>query len=382
MARISWTENGAERAARWHSENRAPAPSSLEIVDDSLTADVALRRLRAGTALLWRGDFPGARQLLAAVGRRIDRRTPPRHRDVGELFRAHRAQRAERARLLGGVVVLLETGHHLDLRRAPDVSEACREAYGPSLEPMLVSLPELLGVLSAHQWQLKGVPIPALGAHIHARYGVFSPVRSEYVDLVADAPLPELHDQAVAFDLGTGTGVLAAVLARRGMRRIVATDLNPRAVACARENVRRLGVAEVVTVQEADLYPSGRADLVVCNPPWLPGEATSALELGVYDDSSSMLSGFLNGLVQHLQPGGEGWLILSDLAEHLQLRSREELREMIDRAGLEVTGSHSTAPRHPRAKDPSDALHAARSQESTVLWRLRPATDQAPPAAV
>jgi hypothetical protein len=36
----------------------------------------------------------------------------------------------------------------------------------------------------------------------------------------------------------------------------------------------------------------------------------------VYDEGSRMLLGFLNGLAAHLAPGGEGWLILSDLAEH------------------------------------------------------------------
>src|SRR5699024_4303384 len=101
-------------------------------------------------------------------------------------------------------------------RRAPDVAAACEQAYGEMTEPMLVSLAELLGVLSARQWQEKGVPIAAIEAHIHPRHSVFSPVRSEYVDLVAQAPMPEVDGGAEVFDLGTGTGVLAAVLARRG----------------------------------------------------------------------------------------------------------------------------------------------------------------------
>src|SRR5699024_12280188 len=105
MSMISWTEHGTERTARWQPENGAPPPARLEIADDTLTADSALRRLRDGTALRWRGDYPGARQLLTAGGRRIDRRRPPRHRDVARLVRAHRAHRGGRARLLGCVVV-------------------------------------------------------------------------------------------------------------------------------------------------------------------------------------------------------------------------------------------------------------------------------------
>lgn len=372
MSTISWTEHGTPHTARWHSENGAPPPERVEAVDDALTANAALRRIRAGAALLWRGDYHNARQLLTAIGRRADRRVLPKNLDIARLFQAHRAERAERARLLGGVVVLLEPGHRLVLRRAPDVSTACQQAYGELTEPMLVSLSELLGVLSAHQWQEKGVPISALEAHIHPRHSVFSPVRSEYVDLVAQAPMPEVDGGAEVFDLGTGTGVLAAVLARRGASRVVATDINPRAVDSARENIRRLGLEDRVDVLEANLFPPGQADLVVCNPPWLPGTATSALELGIYDEDSSMLRGVLDGLSAHLRPGGEGWLILSDLAEHLKLRSRSELKGLIDGAGLEVIGTVSTSPRHPRAQDPDDLLHAARSQEVTTLWRLRP----------
>lgn len=385
MSMVSWTENGTERAARWRSENGAPPPACLEVVDDTITANAALRRIRSGVGLLWRGDYHNARQLLKAVSRRIDHRAIPRNLDVASLFRAHRAERSERAGVLGGITVLLEPGIRLALRRAPDVSEACGEAYGELQEPTLVSLTELQGVLSAWQWHEQGVPVPALGARIHPRYSVFSPSRSEYVDLVARASLPgsvraaEEADSAGGVDvvdIGTGTGVLAAVLARRGAVRVVATDINPRAVESAQENMQRLGLEDRVSVLEADLFPPGRADLVVCNPPWLPGEPTSTLELGVYDDHSDMLRRFLDGLGEHLTPGGEGWLVLSDLAEHLGLRSREELLGMIRAAGLEVVGSDSTPARHSRAEDPHDLLHAARRQEITTLWRLQPVSVQ------
>ena len=68
---------------------------------------------------------------------------------------------------------------------------------------------------------------------------------------------------------------------------------------------------------------------MVCNPPWLPARPSSAVEQAVYDEGSRMLKGFLAGLAAHLSPGGEGWLILSDLAEHLGLRSRDELLELV-----------------------------------------------------
>ncbi|MFE0720788.1 methyltransferase [Streptomyces sp. NPDC058794] len=374
MSTIRWTETNTPRSARWHSESATPPPSRVIGADDRMKADAAHRLACEGTALLWRGDFQNARQLLHAMGRRIDRK-PPQHSDSpAESFHLHRRARGHRARVLGRLLVLLDEDHCLDLRRAPDVRQACAEAYGPPSEPMVVSLTELLGVVGAHQWRKKGVEVPALGARIHPHYGVFSPVRGEYVDLVAQAPLPasavRRAGRRTALDLGTGTGVLAAVLARRGFDHVVATDISPRALACARENVRRLHLTGRIDVVGPGCFPDRRANLVVCNPPWIPARPTSAVEQGVYDPGSTMLRSFLNGLTAHLEPGGEGWLILSDLAEHLGLRTRSELLADIEAASLRVVDRNDTRPRHPRAKDTADPLHTARTAEVTSLWRL------------
>ena len=382
MSVIRWSENGTTLSARWHSENDTTAPVRSVVVDDRTTAKAARRMARDGTGLLWRGDFHNARQLLSAMDR-LGRRSRPAPAGAGAaaLFHSHRAARAERARLLGSLLVVLEPDHSLRLRRAPDVRAACDHAYGPADHRMAdtddgrvcVSLTELLGVLSAYEWHRRGVEIGALDARIHPAYGVFSPVRGEYVDLVAQTPFTGTDAPAVVFDLGTGTGVLAAVLARRGVALVVATDINPRAVACADANMHRLGLADRVQVREADLWPDGRADLIVCNPPWLPARPTSALELGIYDPGSDLLHRFLDELRGHLVPTGEAWLVLSDLAEHLGLRTRDALLAHIAGAGLRVTGRHDTVPRHPRATDAADALHEARRREITSLWRLAPA---------
>jgi methylase of polypeptide subunit release factors len=268
------------------------------------------------------------------------------------------------------LLIPVEAGHVIALRRAPDVTQACADAYGSAAEPYVVSLRELQGLIGAWQWREKGVEIPALGARIHPHYGVFSPVRGEYLDLLAQAPLPAT---SLAYDIGTGTGVIAALLARRGVAHVVATDCDPRALACARANLQRLGLGERVDLQEADLFPAGRAPLIVCNPPWLPGRPSSPVEYAVYDPDSRMLRGFLNGLRQHLAPDGEGWLVLSDFAEHLALRERHELLAWIDAAGLAVVDRLDVRPRHPKVADAEDVLHAARSREVTSLWRLRAA---------
>lgn len=391
---IEWTEHGELQRADWRAENAMSPPRRVVVADDTMNADTAYRLACEGTGLLWRGDFQNARQLLQALARRVDRpsrksakaikaaKTSDPAKQGGmpamampEAFHRHRLSQSQRARTLGMLLLSFDRDHSLPLRRAPDVRQACIEAYGEAAQPYVSSLRELLGLIGAHEWRKKGVEIGGLPGlepfRIYPHYGVFAPVRTDYVPLVAQAPLPAaLSESSIAFDIGTGTGVLAVILSRRGVAQVIATENNPRAQVCATENLRRLDLQRQVTVTDVDLFPEGRAALVVCNPPWLPARPSSALEHAVFDQDGRMLAGFLQGLTSHLLPGGEGWLILSDLAEHLQLRSRQQLLDMIENAGLRVLGRIDAKPSHPKASDAEDALHLARAAEVTSLWRL------------
>ncbi|OAE51322.1 methylase, partial [Achromobacter insolitus] len=238
---IRWEENQTPHSARWRSESGAAPPKRVVVADDTLTADMAYRQACEGVGLLWRGDFQNARQLLQAMTRRVDKRPRKPVDTLLDAFNQHRQIQSQRARILGMLLIPFDAGHGIPLRRAPDARQACEEAHGPAAEPYVASLRELLGLIGAFEWRKKGVEIPALNARIHPHYGVFSPLRGEYIDLVARTPMPR---GSVAFDVGTGTGVLAAVIARRGGKRVIATDMDPRALACARENLERLGLSK------------------------------------------------------------------------------------------------------------------------------------------
>ncbi|MEY4295612.1 MAG: hypothetical protein RLY82_1300, partial [Pseudomonadota bacterium] len=371
----------------------APPPKRVVIADDTLSADSAYRLACAGTGLLWRGDFQNAKLLLAAMARRIDK-TPDRKKRkapkeeiadanaaAAQGFHLHRQAQAQRARVLSCVLIPFDADYGIPLRRAPDAKLACAEAWGePDASGTLnaaalnsvATLRELMGITSAHEWRKKGIEIGA-NTRIHPHYGVFSPVRGEYITLVNRAEFPPTFFERVkfvAFDIGTGTGVLSAVLARREVTHIVATDSDARAIACARENLTKLGVIEHVKLLQTDLFPEGKASLIVCNPPWLPARPSSPIERAVYDEGGQMLKGFLAGLAAHLAPNGEGWLLLSDIAEHLGLRTREELLGMFEAGGLKVLNRTEVRPEHPKAEDSTDPLYAARSKEVTSLWRL------------
>ena len=296
VSTISWSEGGETRSALWHSERGSAPPKRVVLADDTLSADSAYRLACEGTGLLWRGDFQNARLLVQALARRTDKPAKVKAKKAkdtspqpeaalpmtAEAFHLHRQAQAQRARVLGMVLIPFDADYTIPLRRAPDAKKACTQAWGSANAESVASvasLRELMGFVSSHEWRKRGVEIAELGKlpvfmhnRIHPHYGVFSPVRGEYIALVKEALTQKLHASSdkhipLAFDIGTGTGVLAAVLARSGVTQVLATDQDPRALVRARDNLLRLDLTSQIKLAEVDLFPEGQAPLIVCNPP-------------------------------------------------------------------------------------------------------------------
>ncbi len=376
---VTWLEKtGQEKnkpqTAIWQSEAGNPPPKNVVLADDTTNAKVAYKQVCEGAALLYTGDFQNAKQLLQAITRKFDIKPIKPATTMLEAFHQHRARQIQRASITNKILIELKYGA-CELRRAPDVKEAVAGALiiNPKIDKLpaklVLSLRELLGMIGAHEWRKKGVYIDALSANIHAHYGVYSPVRGEYLELINNAPL---NNFKTAFDIGTGTGVIAGILVNRGIKKVIATDNNIRALNCASENIAQLGLKEYIEVEQANLFPSGfkKADLIVCNPPWLPAKANAPIEHAIYDPNSQMLKSFLAGVKAHLNDDGEAWLVMSDLAEHLGLRVADDLQKWIADAGLTVIEKLDISPKHAKSADQSDPLYAARSKEVTSLYRL------------
>ena len=372
---VTWQEKNKPQTAVWQSEAGNPPPKNIRIADDTTSAKEAYKLVCEGTAFLYKGDFQNAKQMLQAITRKFDVKPIQPAEGLTQAFHQHRARQIQRASITNKILIELNHGS-CDLKRAPDTKEAVSGALITNAKidkvpaKLVLSLRELLGMNGAHEWRKKGVYIDALSANIHAHYGVYSPIRGEYLDLINTTSLGHAK---TAFDIGTGTGVIAAILVARGIKAVIATDNSVRALNCAADNIEKLNLKQYITIEQANLFPGGhkKADLIVCNPPWLPAKANAPIEHAIYDPNSAMLKGFLNGVKAHLNDDGEAWLILSDLAEHLGLRSQDELQKWIADAGLTVVEKLDIAPKHAKSSDQSDPLYEARVKEITSLYRLK-----------
>ncbi|MEM3745549.1 MAG: class I SAM-dependent methyltransferase [Candidatus Bathyarchaeia archaeon] len=131
-----------------------------------------------------------------------------------------------------------------------------------------------------------------------------------------------VHDGEVVLDVGTGCGILAVLAAFRASY-VLAIDINPYAVRCAKENAKRNGVLGRIDFICGSLFDPLRArlsfDLILFNAPYLPveGEPKSWLEYAWAGgrDGRRVIDAFLDEFTKYLKPGGRLLLIQSSLSD-------------------------------------------------------------------
>jgi release factor glutamine methyltransferase len=152
---------------------------------------------------------------------------------------------------------------------------------------------------------------------------------------------PDPEDEPLALDVGTGSGCVALALAAEDpFVRFVAADVDPGALAVARRNAARLGLARRVEFVLSDLFADvGERpfDLVVSNPPYIPADEYVALEPNVRDYEPRLaLYGGVDGLdfYRRLVPGAA--LLLrpgGTLALEVGAGQADDVAAIIDAAG-------------------------------------------------
>jgi release factor glutamine methyltransferase len=158
--------------------------------------------------------------------------------------------------------------------------------------------------------EIDGVPLVVLPQ-------VFNPVVYRTGALLARAvaswtpPEPGRPETIRVLDLGTGSGVGSVFAARRGFQ-VVAVDVNPEAVRCARINALLHRLEGRIEARQGDLFSpvtGERFDLVLFNPPFFPGEPAGDLDHAWR--GTGVLERFAAGLDEALSPGGTVLLCLS-----------------------------------------------------------------------
>lgn len=122
---------------------------------------------------------------------------------------------------------------------------------------------------------------------------------------------PQLVRGKSVLEIGTGSGLIALCCRQAGAETVVASDINPHAIACASANARRMGHRlDIRLVDEEDsraftvLGKHEKFDLIVSNPPWEDDQPTAWADYALYDPGFELLRSILEDCRDHLRPGG------------------------------------------------------------------------------
>jgi release factor glutamine methyltransferase len=168
------------------------------------------------------------------------------------------------------------------------------------------------------------------GALLRIDKGVFCPTLTKTSPVLLDSI--DFRPGERVLDVFSGSGAFGVVAALRGSS-VVTVDLSPDAVRCALGNAARNGVPDRVDVRWGDMTMDTGAgngltgddvfDLVIANPPLLPGRADGLFGRALYDIDLGATCAFLRTLPAHLARTGRSYLLTSDVLERIGLRVEE-----------------------------------------------------------
>jgi len=226
-------------------------------------------------------------------------------------FKASRKERID-FRLLSHLFLLEVENHHLMVKKAPDIPWL--KKFYPDDEYFAISFPDVQALNSSWQWYKNGINIPGLSHKIHPWYGVYFPTRFEHIELFSEYLSNYSGTKNMAYDIGSGSGILSFLLETYNFERTLATDINPNAIMSMDEDIKR-NRYEKIKIKRGDFFAgeNEQAEMIVFNPPWLPEPIkNSYIDQAVYY-SDDLFSEFFEQASKRLKPNGKLAILFSNL---------------------------------------------------------------------
>lgn len=283
-----------------------------------------------------------------------------------ETFHLYRRVKIDHSHFLSRVGFLIDENYKIQLKYPPDIPilPSAIRSFLASPEQIFMPLNIWDGVVSANEWHEKGILIKNLGK-IYPLYGVWPPTSNEYIDLFADF-VSGNKLKGVAVDLGCGSGVLGLILAKAGMS-VFGIDNSLQAAKSSNLNAQALGLDFNAVQGDAGEMSIPNCDILVCNPPWMPGVPSGLLDSGNYDPDEHLLkSAFMQ--TKKLNLNGKFLLIYSDLAEKIGLQRPGRISELCKQHDLVVKDIFSVP--FPITFDNTHPLKSIRDDSKISLYEI------------
>ncbi len=363
-------------------QNITPEPTDANIPDDLLKPEIfdpdknsgtfsagmnysrALIELESGSTLTVRGSYATAISFYSWLKKRISSKYPVY--DHISSRKTRRVLNETAGKILAGI-----KGHSIDLSGAPEIPWL-KEFY-PDNHDFLIPLTDLLGMNGAWQWYKNGVTYPVLEQKLHPFYGAYFPSRTGHLVMFDNWLSANLKKFSYALDIGTGCGVLSLIMAKHGIEKIHATDVNPNAVYSASLEFARIKMAERISVEKASLFGSAREvrGLVVFNPPWIPGKCMNMMDRGIYYEKG-FFENFFREADKRMAPGSTLAIIFSSFAIEAGIAEFNPVEKFTGLNNCFILKQKNTGKVTERTGNSSRSwINRIREKEETELWILQ-----------
>jgi methylase of polypeptide subunit release factors len=266
-------------------------------------------------------------------------------------------------------LVIKVKDNKLDVKKAPDFGWL--EILYPDVSEFYISFPEVQGMNSSWQWYKNGIEIKTLDLKIHPYYGTYFPTRFDHLKLFDKYLKRYEGSKENAIEIGVGSGILSFQLLQNGFKNIFSTDSNKNAIIGVKEECRRLGFEEQITLNHGDLFENCtiKSNFILFNPPWLIAKhkLEEGIDKAMYYEKD-LFPRFFDQAIEHLNPNGKIVLIFSNLAQVVDEKSTHPIIEELRQNNRLKKELHLT--RDVRASSRRTKRSDSRDKEKVELWVL------------
>lgn len=276
----------------------------------------------------------------------------------------------ETLRLMTANLMIRVQDHRAALEKAPDIPWL--PDFYPEHKDFLIRFSDFLGMNGAWQWYSNGIKFPVLEDKMHPFYGVYFPTRYEHL-LLFDKWLAKNTGFTKALDIGTGCGVLALMMLKHGIPFVHTTDINPNAVYSAALEFERNKLLSKTIIEQASFtgsYEPDGNDLIVFNPPWIPAQTSTELDLATYYDPG-FFEKFFSSVHTKMRSDTTLVLLFSDFAKVAGINSQHPIETEIQNKTRFLPVEKLEAPITQKPSKRKTWLEEIRKREKVELWVMK-----------
>ena len=292
------------------------------------------------------------------------------NQDQEELSYLDRKEKQRDFQAIAQNIIICIKKNRVQIQEKIAIPSLLKDIFSETVKSLYLSLLDFQSLHQASQKYEQGIFFDVLGHKIHPFFAVYTPTRTSHLELFTTWLQKYSGPKNCVYDIGVGSGILSFLLAKQGFGQIIATDSNPNAIESVQRDIKRLKEKRVylqnIIPVHGDFFAKGtkKADVIVCNPPWMLGEIKSKLDEAMYFEEG-FFDRFFEEAHLRLQPNGRLVLIFSNVIDLVTPEVGHPIQKELDEHRFTLVQKMQR-----RVKGTKEGQRKRRTKEKVELWIL------------